>query len=155
MKRCGTCGEVKALDAFYRSRRSKDGRQYHCKLCGNRKRREWAKANPERNAEWKRLGNKTLSPEQKANKGLSRFRMTLDDFERMVSRQGGVCAACGATPPRGHRLHVDHDHSCCATRYTCGKCVRGLLCLNCNAALGHAKDSKERLMNLINYLGSG
>ena len=155
MKQCGTCGDTKPLDQFYRSQRNKDGRQYHCKLCGNRKRREWAKANPERNAEWKRLGNRNLTPEQKANKGLLRFRMTVQDFERMASRQGGVCAACGTAPPPGQRLHVDHDHACCSKRYTCGKCVRGLLCLNCNAALGHAKDDKDRLMKLINYLDGG
>lgn len=150
MKLCKDCGETKPLEDFYRSQRSKDGRQYHCKLCGNRKRREWARANPERNAEWK----KPESPERRAAKRFSRFRMTVDDYHEMLTRQGGVCAVC-ARPPGRHRLQVDHDHACCDTRYTCGKCVRGLLCFNCNAALGHVQDDKERLMSLINYLGSG
>jgi hypothetical protein len=152
VKACGTCGEVKPLEQFYRSQRSKDGRQYHCKACGNRKRREWAAANPERNAEWKRDYHSRLTPQQKADKRLSRFRMTVADYDRLLEAQGGGCASCGAPPPPDQRLHVDHDHACCDTRYTCGQCVRGLLCLNCNAALGHVQDSKERLMNLIHYL---
>jgi hypothetical protein len=42
------------------------------------------------------------------------------------------------------RLHVDHCH-------TSGK-VRGLLCHNCNLALGLLKDKIEVLANLIVYL---
>lgn len=33
MKRCGKCGEEKALEDFYVDRRSKDGKTYACKTC--------------------------------------------------------------------------------------------------------------------------
>lgn len=39
---------------------------------------------------------------------------------------------------------VDHDHKISQ--------VRGFLCLNCNAALGHVRDDKTVLYNLITYL---
>ena len=39
---------------------------------------------------------------------------------------------------------MDHDHST-------GK-VRGILCYNCNTAIGHAMDSPERLTSLATYL---
>jgi hypothetical protein len=42
------------------------------------------------------------------------------------------------------KAHVDHCH-------TTGL-VRGVLCFNCNAALGHLKDSEDRLKALIDYL---
>lgn len=53
---------------------------------------------------------------------------------------GDRCKACGAKDG----LHVDHDHST-------GK-VRGVLCFNCNAILGHARDNVQVLRNLIAYL---
>lgn len=59
-----------------------------------------------------------------------------------------ACQACGTTT----KLCIDHDHSCCAGSGSCGKCVRGVLCGNCNSALGHAKDSADRLQGLISYL---
>jgi hypothetical protein len=62
----------------------------------------------------------------------------------------GICFACGAV---GDRLAVDHDHRCCPSfRKVCGECVRGLLCDNCNKALGIVGDNIEHLRRLIAYL---
>ena len=63
------------------------------------------------------------------------YGITVEDYERMVEAQGGVCAICGKSSQEanpGHwkeRLAVDHCHET-------GK-VRGLLCNNCNAGIGH------------------
>jgi hypothetical protein len=152
LKRCASCGESKPLDQFY-SRGKRPGHSSYCKLCANKKRNEWGKANPEKNKTWNQNHEARRTPEQRYDKKLQvQFKMTLADYNEMLADQEGLCAACQNPPADGQRLHVDHDHACCDTRYTCGKCVRGLLCLNCNAALGHVRDSKERLMNLIDYL---
>lgn len=79
--------------------------------------------------------------------------MTPEDYLRIEAEQGGVCKICN-NDNSGKRLMVDHDHDCCPGAYTCGKCTRGLLCKNCNWALGNAKDSIEILQKMIDYLKS-
>jgi hypothetical protein len=73
------------------------------------------------------------------------------EFDAMLSRQGGKCATCrvGLTDEKqpggiGTKVCVDHCH---ATNK-----VRGLLCGNCNCALGHAKESPDTLRALARYL---
>lgn len=58
------------------------------------------------------------------------------------------CEVCGST----ERLHVDHDHSCCLAPPTCGECVRGRLCADCNWVLGRVNDNPYRLQELADYL---
>lgn len=152
LKVCGTCKDVKPSTEFYKSSRAKDGLQYHCKLCANAKRRAWAKANPEKNRQWNRNWASKQTADQRYDKKLrSEFKMTLGEYRIMLDEQGGTCAACGS-PPGDTRLHVDHDHACCDGKYTCGKCVRGLLCFRCNAALGNVADNIEVLESLKRYL---
>ena len=74
-------------------------------------------------------------------------------FDRMMEKQGGACAICGTRDPV-RRLHIDHDHSCCPERFrSCGKCIRGLLCSNCNNGLGRFMDDARRLKRAAAYLG--
>jgi hypothetical protein len=56
-----------------------------------------------------------------------------EEYDRRLRAQNGVCAICRRRDKR--RLAVDHDHGCCPTSETCGRCVRGLLCFDCNAKL--------------------
>ena len=50
------------------------------------------------------------------------------------------------------RLSVDHDHSCCGQGRGCNKCVRMLLCSQCNMSLGAVKDNIKVLKSMIKYL---
>lgn len=53
-KRCIGCGQVKALDLFYRNKKAKDGRTSRCKPCTLVKKREWAAANRHKDKEYSR-----------------------------------------------------------------------------------------------------
>jgi hypothetical protein len=69
------------------------------------------------------------------------YGITPADYRVMLEKQGCQCAICGAI---GDNLHVDHCHKT--------KKVRGLLCKNCNTALGLFRDNKESIMSAITYL---
>ena len=69
---------------------------------------------------------------------LSRYGMTQEDFDKLLQAQGYVCGMCRQQFREGQAICIDHDHACCQEeKRSCGKCVRGLLCLPCNTALGH------------------
>jgi len=63
-----------------------------------------------------------------------RYKLSVEDYNRMFEEQGGRCDICNK-PPNGKRLAVDHDHACCEGSRSCGECVRGLLCGECNWGL--------------------
>jgi hypothetical protein len=67
-------------------------------------------------------------------------------YDEILVQQSGACAVCCCTlnSSRYSKLAVDHDHRT-------GK-VRGLLCTNCNTALGLMKDSPRRLRAAAAYL---
>jgi hypothetical protein len=82
-----------------------------------------------------------------------RYKLTPDDYDALLAKQGGGCAICGSKPDGKVRLHVDHDHACCPDKKTsCGECVRGLLCHRCNPMLGLANDNQATLHKAIVYL---
>lgn len=70
----------------------------------------------------------------------------------MLAGQGDRCLVC-SIPLTLDTAVVDHDHACCPPKRSCGKCVRGALCRNCNLGLGYFKDRPDVLRQAIAYLG--
>lgn len=62
------------------------------------------------------------------------YNLTLEQWNDLYVRQGGLCAIC-MRKLRKDRAQTDHDHACCPGATSCGKCVRGLLCKDCNYKL--------------------
>lgn len=73
------------------------------------------------------------------------------DYRALLRAQKGVCALCGKKRfgwLKGKReLAIDHDHET-------GK-VRGLLCGDCNTALGRFGEDPARLRAAADYLETG
>jgi hypothetical protein len=142
------------VSEFHRHTKEKDGLSGRCKTCKSLSAKATYAKDPEKAKRRVRV-NRKRTPEQHRHYELrKRFKFGLPEFNEKIAVQGYKCAACGTTEPRGvyNQWHVDHDHACCPTRRTCGKCVRGLLCHHCNMTLGNARDSIERLQSLIDYL---
>lgn len=81
------------------------------------------------------------------------------DYWAIYKAQGGRCALCQRAQGKKKRLAVDHDHHCTEghdAKYACRKCVRGLLCVNCNRnVLGRAAhDDPEFFLRGYEYLMS-
>lgn len=74
-------------------------------------------------------------------------------YDVLYEAQGGTCAICHIATGARKRLSVDHDHACCPGPESCGKCVRGLLCTNCNRnVLGYLREDIDALTRAIEYL---
>ena len=164
---CTLCKKARPLAEFgKRSDGANWGRRSGCRLCLNAKKREWQRQNPEKAVAIRRrhyysdhqrqLARATAwsraNPTSRLATHLMRaYGITLPQYQEMLDMQGGGCAACGnpetavdGRTGRVRRLHVDHDHATGA--------VRGLLCTNCNLALGYLKDDLGRIANLLTYM---
>ena len=139
----------------------RDGHRNECRECTKVLRREnyaanreryieavqsWRKSNPERAAAYQ--AEYRQRPERKrAMRDLyyrRTYGITADEVDAMLDAQGGACAICGNTPDRLASMHLDHDHA--------GGHLRGLLCLDCNQALGKFRDDPALLRAAAEYL---
>jgi hypothetical protein len=173
MKQCSKCLQVKPHSDFHKKKQISDGYAYHCKPCvreydmkENDPKRVFARKEKDglihcRKCEQyldksKFWGSLTYCKECSKLVGhsgnLKRFNLTVEDYIDLEKSQNGVCAICKDPEMNKRRLSVDHDHSCCPGSGSCGKCIRGLLCSNCNTFLGNAKDNIEILKAAIKYL---
>ena len=116
-------------------------------LCwGVESNRRWRQKYPEKA---KDLQNRTI----KASK-LKKYNLTEQRFNEMLENQRFCCAVCGDAFTDDKLPRIDHDHNCCPGEKSCGNCVRGLLCNNCNVAIGMIRDNPDRARKLAKYLES-
>jgi hypothetical protein len=127
--------------------------------------RKWREAHPEQYKnnlrKWRRENRsrwnayvrkyRKRNPDRFKNYDLKkRFGISVLDYCELLLKQQGVCAICLQPERRngnGGRikdLAVDHDHAT-------GK-VRGLLCCDCNTALGLLNEDPVRARALIDYI---
>lgn len=122
-KRCAGCLLVKPLEAFALARGRSTGHKSRCKEC---------------------VGA-AYNPEYQQDSNLRRlYGIGLADYRKMWEEQEGKCYTCQQECPSGRNLAVDHNH-------TTGE-VRGLLCADCNRAIGLFKDDPARLRRAADYL---
>jgi len=109
------------------------------------KKRAYTKAYKERHKE-RLAAEREANKDKETDKRLRKvFGISIRDYEKMLKRQGGVCAIC-RREEKNKRLAVDHCH-------TTGV-VRGLLCQKCNWAIGMFEDDIQRMEAAINYIES-
>ena len=166
-KICTVCGEEKPIDQFGFSR--PNVHRANCKECQNKYNKEYLKNNPDiaekinkkhkiylkkyrkvnqkkRNEYLKEWGKK--NPEKKrAQKYRNRYGIDIEDYEKILKKQNGVCAICSGTDlgrKNAKYFVIDHCHET--------NKIRGLLCYKCNTLLGLCNDDPEILLSGALYL---
>ena len=173
MKQCSKCLKRKPYSEFHKKKQIHDGYAYHCKDCVrnyDQKRIDNFRVFPKKEKDglihcryceqyldkskfWGKLTYcKDCSKTIGHSNNIKRFGLSVDRCIRSKNKKNGLCAICKNPETNKRRLSVDHDHSCCPGSGSCGKCIRGLLCSNCNTFLGNAKDNIDTLKAAIEYL---
>lgn len=144
MKKCSKCGEQKPLALFVKRKQSKSGHGSTCKACAALYMSEYYKKNPDKAAT-----NRSKQTLRDAGKNrFTRHKITIGEYDEMVAKFDGACWSCRVRPA----TVIDHDHKCCSTQYSCGGCVRGVLCGQCNTALGLLRDDTTLIDRLSEYI---
>jgi Recombination endonuclease VII len=91
--------------------------------------------------------NKAYRAENRDRVNAQRKRATYGtDGKELMAAQDGKCAICATdlTALRGRDVHIDHCHET--------NIVRGLLCVNCNTAIGLMAEDANRLRLAADYV---
>lgn len=84
-----------------------------------------------------------------------KYGLTPVQIAELINGKDGICPICRVVviaTGRNTGWHIDHDHTCCPSGGSCGKCVRDAVCARCNMLLGNADDSPETLRRAADYL---
>lgn len=130
LKVCRDCLEAFPLTEFHVDRYNADGLKTRCRAS-----RGTSYVVP--NLDHARK----LGRDQQRRRRLQGFGLSAEDFDAMRDLQGGVCAICSLVPDK---WAIDHHHET-------GE-VRGLLCMNCNSAIGFLRDNPEIVDAAAAYL---
>lgn len=140
-KFCKSCNSTKPIVDFQRRRLQEVWENVSCNLCVrafNRKcKAEWLAQREQRKLNKLNYDYRDATLKKK-------YGITGKQYDQMLKQQGGVCKICQQKCSTKRKLAVDHDHGSGA--------VRGLLCFQCNSAIGKLKDSVTLLRRAADYL---
>lgn len=121
------------------------GRKTTTNTCGHPDRRHVAHGKcPACYARWVRDTNPKYSKSARRGESLKRlYGITLEQRDRIISRQGGRCPICRRAFSNTVAPRVDHCHES-------GR-VRGVLCHRCNLAVGSLGDTEASMRRALLY----
>jgi hypothetical protein len=121
--------------------------------------REYRVNNPEYNerrakkAKEDRLADPEFFKAREFAREMKKYGTTVEWYTEKLTEQSGLCALCAHLSHHHgtiQRLQVDHNHDCCDLRTrSCGKCLRGLLCADCNILLSYLERLLKQSRTLV------
>lgn len=162
-KHCSKCGEWKdPLHDFCARYTTADGRHPYCKLCKSNeyysdreriraRQKEYEAKNKDRrkkiSSKYQEKNRASIAKRKRERYLKDAYGMTLEEYDSLLTKQGGVCAICRKICKSRNHLSVDHCHETGANR--------GLLCIGCNTAIGLLREDPiiidAALMYIVNH----
>lgn len=132
------------------NRRDSKGRK-KCTMCAQWKAEDDFRGRPERN---NALSSRCKGCDVARDKRTTASRHGLS--QKQNTALGTTCKNRGCSKRNlvGSDRCIDHDHTCCPGKYSCGRCVRGILCRECNKIEGILRKNKVRIAGISQYLRS-
>lgn len=143
-KVCTTCKISKPFFEFHKHVGFKDGYRTICKTCTKLYRNRYVSQNREKIAKRMHIWHIKNKSRVNSRRLLRVYNVTLENFNNTLSKQNNECVGCNKKFDIKNKPVIDHTTNE----------FRGLLCNNCNLALGNVKDNIHTLFNLIKYLQS-
>lgn len=141
-KVCTKCKCAKKLTSFYTDKKRI---RSICKSCDKKALSIWRINNRDKLRAHCRNWYKKNKCVRREYSIKTRFGITTKQYENMLHDQGYKCGICGKNQSLfKKRFSIDHNHET-------GK-IRGLLCPQCNVALGLFKDNQEILISAAKYV---
>lgn len=160
MKICPVCKITKSLKEFGKLKKAKSGINYVCRKCvtsrlkeyrkryrvrSNRNQRLWREKNKER---WKVIKRREYQKNKQRYKNThlkTLYNISILEYEDLLKKQNYACKICKLNESTlSRKLAVDHNHKT-------GK-IRGLLCSNCNSAIGKLQDDSTLIQTAAKYV---
>ncbi|MGW6396510.1 endonuclease domain-containing protein [Streptomyces sp. NPDC055103] len=124
-----------------------------CACCGGQNERRFVASG--RETVWAYVCDsvKCNEDQQQIAKRAARHGITYDRYSEIHLNQGGRCPVCGEHLGKFDKdVVIDHDHSCCPKKTSCGSCVRGILHRRCNSVIGYLGDDPDKFERIAEYL---
>lgn len=147
---CSKCLELKTREEFVSCKRSPKGHRTYCKKCHAAHMKQYYLDNPDKYLRHKVLvaNNDSLPKYQEKRRPWNRHKISEEKYDELLGKFNGMCWVCLESVA----TVVDHDHQCCPKSHSCGKCVRGMLCAQCNTALGLLRDNPKTILRAAQYV---
>lgn len=137
---CTSCLQTKTLNFFSKSHSAPFGRTYYCKTCNNQKAKE-----KRRRRGLKKTPNGTSTETNSDRYRKYKYGLDREAYLKLYNDHDGRCDIC-------HRpLELISKFTCVDHCHTSG-IVRGLLCGNCNSAIGMVYENISILDSAIQYI---
>lgn len=156
-KICIKCKKTKNIEEFNQKSKGSATRKSYCKECQSEYNKQYRskhldKANAVKrqyykdNIEKERLRNKNYHKRYPYRFYKKCYGITIEQKKEMILKQNYKCLSCGTDLKllKDKKVHIDHDH-------TTNK-IRGILCSNCNTALGLLNENFDNAIKLSEYI---